>query len=246
MRIGDYEVHPAAEIFPMMEKAQLDELTEDIRLNGLHHPITLFEGKILDGRNRAQACLTLGRRVAVSILNLVCSTPYEWVWSANARRRHLTPEQLTTALIDVTQQSGEWQRRQAEIEERIRKEQKAKSRAGKLKKPKAQSVPPIKRRKNGAHVAYEAVTELNASRTHVARGSSEIVRAVTEGDITLAQAVSELLPNSKGESSAGHELPVEISPELCLELEYYRADQGLQTLSEAAQRVLTVFLSRRR
>ncbi len=65
----DIEFHPWVAPFPMMSEAELAGLVADIRKNGLKEPIDLYEGKILDGRNRYMACrklrmkLTLGEEL---------------------------------------------------------------------------------------------------------------------------------------------------------------------------------------
>jgi len=54
-----YKVHPAADVFPMLEGKDLDELAEDIRANGLKVSLD-FQRRagrdvLLDGRNRLEA-----------------------------------------------------------------------------------------------------------------------------------------------------------------------------------------------
>ena len=87
-----YEVHPVADIFPMVEGESLQSMVEDIRANGLLEPIILQGNVILDGRNRLKACELAGvtpryREVDSSI------SPEQYILSHNLHRRHLTVQQ---------------------------------------------------------------------------------------------------------------------------------------------------------
>jgi ParB-like chromosome segregation protein Spo0J len=85
--------HPLANLFPLMEGEEFDALVADIKANGLHYPIVLYDGKILDGRNRYRACLAAGFEPAVRNGDNWIGDPASFVISRNIRRRHLTAEQ---------------------------------------------------------------------------------------------------------------------------------------------------------
>jgi ParB-like chromosome segregation protein Spo0J len=86
-----YEGHPHAGVFPRLEGYPFEVLCEDIKTNGLQEPIVLFEGKILDGRNRYSACRREG--VEVRTREYMGNDPLGFVLSANLHRRHLNESQ---------------------------------------------------------------------------------------------------------------------------------------------------------
>ena len=51
----------------MMDDARMQELQEDIRY-GQMEPITICDGKILDGRNRYAACLAIGAKPTTRVI----------------------------------------------------------------------------------------------------------------------------------------------------------------------------------
>lgn len=83
--------HELACLFPMLGNEALADLTEDIRANGVREPIVLFEGQILDGRNRYHAAREIGCEYPVA--EYVGPDPLGYVVSLNLKRRHLTESQ---------------------------------------------------------------------------------------------------------------------------------------------------------
>lgn len=87
------EFHEIANLFPMMVGDEYRMLREDIATHGLIEPITTYQGKILDGRNRYTACLDLSIEPQYIEWNENTSNPLDYVISKNLHRRHLNESQ---------------------------------------------------------------------------------------------------------------------------------------------------------
>lgn len=94
------QIHPAALLFPEMCDEDFDALVEDIKVHGLRVPIVLHEGKVVDGRNRLQACVFA--RVEPQFTDWDGQgSLIDFVWSMNGPRRHLTVSQRAAVAADM-------------------------------------------------------------------------------------------------------------------------------------------------
>lgn len=91
--------HPLAEIFPLTHGEEFVQLKQDIKENGVLEPIWMYEGKILDGRNRFRACQEVG--VIPEFKDYAGESPASFVISLNMHRRHLTASQRAAAAVEV-------------------------------------------------------------------------------------------------------------------------------------------------
>jgi|SRR5262249_30977300 len=108
--------HPLAEIFPLMEGEEFGALVADIKAHGLQEYICLYDGKIIDGRNRYRACLAAGW--TMEAIDEMClpsedyidnerGGPAAFVISANIHRRHVTAEQKRDLIAAVLKANPE-------------------------------------------------------------------------------------------------------------------------------------------
>jgi len=95
------EYHEYANIFPMQSEEEIKELSNDIKFNGLNHKILLFEGKILDGRNRHKACRLANINPDFIEFKGNKKQALDLVWSENFHRRHLTSSQKAAVAVEM-------------------------------------------------------------------------------------------------------------------------------------------------
>lgn len=91
--------HPIADVWPMMDEAKLNELADDIRKNGQLVPVWLYEGRILDGRNRWAACKIAG--VDPKTKEYTGDEPTAFAVSLNDRRRHMGKSALAAVAAEL-------------------------------------------------------------------------------------------------------------------------------------------------
>lgn len=93
------KAHPIADVWPMMSEDKLAELADDVRKNGQLVPVWLYEGKILDGRNRWAACKIAG--VEPKTKEYTGDEPTAFAVSLNDRRRHMNKGSLAAVAAEL-------------------------------------------------------------------------------------------------------------------------------------------------
>jgi N6-adenosine-specific RNA methylase IME4/ParB-like chromosome segregation protein Spo0J len=95
--------HPYADLFPLIEGEQFADLVADIKANDVREKIVVWDGRILDGRNRYRAALAAGflddddgpdrAKYFSRFVPAVDGDPLAYVVSKNLKRRHLDDSQ---------------------------------------------------------------------------------------------------------------------------------------------------------
>lgn len=125
------DFHEIANIFPLLVGDEFDELVADIKENGLLEPITTYEGKIVDGRNRYRACELAGVEPVFEEWKQNGVSLISWVIAKNLHRRHLTSGQRAACSLEAVpffeaeakkrhdKLSGSWAKNKDEVRQKI-------------------------------------------------------------------------------------------------------------------------------
>ena len=171
--------HPAAEAFPMMGDAELAELAEDIKANGLRTPVVVIdvagETLVLDGRNRLRAAHMAGLPTVASRL-FDGPDPVAYVLSTNLHRRHLTESQR--AMVGAT------------LKRLLAVDAKERQRGGQGGVLLMANLPEAKgaSRDKAAELVNVSPRLVQTAETVLEKGAPELVDAVRRGDVKVSTA----------------------------------------------------------
>ena len=165
-------VHPAADLFPLMQGEEFDALVESIGTQGLREAVWLTkDGALLDGRNRVRACQAAG--VKPDFRQYDGDDEVGFIVSLNLRRRHLNEDErafLAVQLIPLYEEQG--------LE--------AKARAG-------ASAAPGRAQKDGAALPHLSRDESARSRAKAAKDVNVAPRRVAQAK-RVAENAPDLIP----------------------------------------------------
>jgi hypothetical protein len=214
------KVHPAAELFPLMEGEEFDALVRSIKEHGQRNEILLYEDAIIDGRNRYRACEAAG---VLPIFKPVVITgdPWAWAWEQNAERRHLTPEQKAAIRELVCRRSDEWRAEQDRIKaeaDQARREaadgrRQAGGRLGPVRVTDGTHRQPAKKKGGGAarkaKAAAAGVSTGTMAKAEAVK-DERLLEAVARGEKGLNEAVRESRPEPAPKAEAPKLYPVKV------------------------------------
>lgn len=158
----EYKFHPLADLFPMLSDGEATALSSDIATHGLHEPIVLYAGKILDGRNRYNACRAAG--VQPRFVEYSGDNPVAYVVSFNLTRRHLNSSQRAMVAARLANMG-----------------------VGNFSNSANLPVSPVSQ-SAAAETLNVSERSVRSARAVLGRGAPELVAAVEQGDLSVSAA----------------------------------------------------------
>lgn len=199
------EFHELANLFPMLPAEELSALAERIAGGGYDeaHPVVLFEGKVLDGRNRLEACRLLrdqGRLAGPPPFRVFAGeSALQFVLQENLHRRHLSASQKAAVAVDML----------PHFEAEAKRRQVAHLRSGTEIPVSAK----LRERENGGKSSVQAAAAVSVSPRYVeeakaiAEEAPEVFEQVRAGTATLQEAKREVKRRKRPPSKLARAFP---------------------------------------
>lgn len=197
--VDEYQAHPAADLFPMLDDKRLQELADDIATNGQREAIRLYQGTILDGRNRYAACKVAGIVPRFETVPRHVD-PFAYVWSLNGERRDLVQERRYLIWKRVNEHSEEWLTEQKRIQDEANRKrsetQKGVSKAEASERSSTNSGTTFNRKKKKTNEAKATASKTNRGAVErmdrLDRERPDLAEKVIAGDMKPAEAVRKM------------------------------------------------------
>jgi ParB family chromosome partitioning protein len=172
--------HDYANLFPMLDGAALDALRDDIRAHGVREPVVVYEGKILDGRNRYQCARDLG--IEFPVVDYDGDDALAFVISTNLHRRHLSESQRASVAAKLANmpRGRNWDKT-ANLQNNEEPELSLSERAT--------ARPPMTSTADAARMLNVSERSVATARKVHETAPTEIVRAVDDGRMSVSLAV---------------------------------------------------------
>lgn len=175
--------HPLSELLPPMSDGEMQQLTADIRANGLHQPVVLYEGQILDGRHRFKACAAAGVAPRFTEFKGDDAAAAALVYSANLARRQLSKSQLAVAGAKLKA----WHAVRAK-ERQIAALQTSGKRGGKVVADSPEPIDDGRARDHAAKAVGVGGKLIDQAENVMRKAVPEVARLVESGSMTLNEA----------------------------------------------------------
>jgi hypothetical protein len=173
------EFHPIADVFPLMEGQDFEELAQSIKENGQRDPIMTFNELILDGRNRYRACQAAG--VEPLMEEYTGNDPLAYVVDKNMRRRHMEIGQRAMVAAEI-----------------------AKLKSG---RPKTSSRDPVSSNSEAAAMMDVSEASVKRAKEILRDGTPEEIASVMSGDKTVGEVASKIRQKKKSKEPAAETEP---------------------------------------
>ncbi len=191
----NYEFHQIANIFPLIEGQAFEDLKADVFKHGVREPVWLYEGQILDGRNRYRAATAMGVPFETKTWDGDEDGALSLVLSLNLKRRQLTASQLAFVALEIERYESALAKNRQGARTDIVELMPQSSDAGRAREKAAESV--------GVSGRYVQDAK------KIAEKAPELVEQIQAGSMTITEAIKEIKKEERKEEIARQRVDIE-------------------------------------